>query len=303
MAIFKEEIIDEFVKIPNETIQDPDMTAEAKGVLVLLLSMPSGWAVHRSWLIQQFKGCKKDKMTRILKELVEKGYMKKRIQRLDNGRVNGCDWSVYPRPKKDTAQPEAEKPEAVKPDAGKAVSIKKQYYKETYNINTMSDSNDSNGMCSKPSFQNEELIIEGFNIFWVSGMRKDGKKKALSIFTKLCKKGKLNPIEFGNTLSNDVILRLHNKQFGFDNTLPASYLNGERWNDEHKANTEYSTYDNKLSASERITQANNQRYVQQGGSGLGLAEDGRHISRSLDTRAGEGTIERMDTVTIESWDD
>lgn len=72
-----------------------------------------------------------------------------------------------------------------------------------------------------------------FEMFWESGMRKVNKKKARSIFRRVIK-GHPNPTLFTEQLIFDVRDRLLNKQFGFTEMHPTTYLNGERWNDELK---------------------------------------------------------------------
>lgn len=97
-----------------------------------------------------------------------------------------------------------------------------------------------------------------FDLFWEAGMRKVNKKKAKSAFLKKFKENKSklkisSPDEpelyFANHLVADIKERLNNKQFGFDNTHPTSYLNGDGWTDEkhddsksaHGAKDEFST--------------------------------------------------------------
>lgn len=72
-------------------------------------------------------------------------------------------------------------------------------------------------------------------IFWIAGMRKEGKKKALSAFKTQFKEwrkvSKGTPDQFSTMLAEDIACRI-GKQFGFDKLHPASYLNGKRWEDE-----------------------------------------------------------------------
>lgn len=74
------------------------------------------------------------------------------------------------------------------------------------------------------------------NIFWDAGLRKDAKVKARSAFkTKYREWKKTNrgtPDSFAVMLAEDIRVRAKAQQMGFDKLLPASYLNGERWNDE-----------------------------------------------------------------------
>jgi len=77
----------------------------------------------------------------------------------------------------------------------------------------------------------EQITIdEAFEIFWLAGMRKLNKKKALTVFKRMAKKAP-DLKEFALRLYSDIQARL-GKQFGFDAMHPTTYLNGERWEDE-----------------------------------------------------------------------
>lgn len=80
---------------------------------------------------------------------------------------------------------------------------------------------------TKPNAQDETA----FETFWDAGMVKTGKKKALSIFTSIVKRDKLDASSFAEKLAEDVRARLQGSQFGFDKLHPTTYLNGERWSD------------------------------------------------------------------------
>ena len=97
MAIYKAKVPSHFAQIPNETAQDSRLSFEARGLLTLMLSMPEDWAIHKEWLIKQSPKCGRDKMTRILKELIEHGYVVKKVIH-ERGQFNGVDWLVYSEP-------------------------------------------------------------------------------------------------------------------------------------------------------------------------------------------------------------
>lgn len=87
----------------------------------------------------------------------------------------------------------------------------------------------------KPSPRHEETDKAFENIFWLAGMRKTGKKNAGSAFrTQFAawrKETHGSPEEFASMLAEDIRQRV-GTQFGFDRMHPATYLNGQRWNDE-----------------------------------------------------------------------
>ena len=66
MAIFKSKLSENYVTLPNATIQDVDLSWEARGLLAFMLSLPSDWAIHKSWLGEQSAACGRDKLNRII---------------------------------------------------------------------------------------------------------------------------------------------------------------------------------------------------------------------------------------------
>lgn len=84
-----------------------------------------------------------------------------------------------------------------------------------------------------------DQIEVSFDKFWLAGMKKVNKKKALSAYKsqfKASKKNldKTNPeMHFAFHLTNDVKKRLELNQLGFAEMHPTTYLNGERWNDDY----------------------------------------------------------------------
>lgn len=86
---------------------------------------------------------------------------------------------------------------------------------------------------ASPEKSAAEKIESAFEIFWNAGMKKINKKAALKSFKTLCKKqSDLEPGYIAEKLQQDVTARLSVNQFGFETLHPATYLNGERWNDE-----------------------------------------------------------------------
>ncbi|EBV6443459.1 replication protein [Salmonella enterica] len=90
-------------------------------------------------------------------------------------------------------------------------------------------------MQEKAPSRHEETDKAFESIFWCAGMRKTGKKNAASAFrTQFAlwrKETHGSPEEFARMLAEDIRCRA-GVQFGFDRLHPATYLNGQRWNDE-----------------------------------------------------------------------
>ncbi|MCZ6110479.1 hypothetical protein O6D92_21915, partial [Cronobacter sakazakii] len=90
-------------------------------------------------------------------------------------------------------------------------------------------------MQEKAPSRHEETDKAFESIFWCAGMRKTGKKNAASAFrTQFMlwrKETHGSPEEFARMLAADIRCRA-GVQFGFDRLHPATYLNGQRWNDD-----------------------------------------------------------------------
>ncbi|ECD9611561.1 replication protein [Salmonella enterica subsp. salamae] len=108
--------------------------------------------------------------------------------------------------------------------------------KEIQDKNTMSESIRTES--EKSSSRHEETDKAFEEIFWCAGMRKTGKKNASSAFrTQFAlwrKESRGTPEQFACMLADDIRKRA-GIQFGFDKLHPATYLNGQRWNDEKPA--------------------------------------------------------------------
>ena len=93
--------------IVSHALIDSEISAESLGVAVYVLSRPDDWVIRPSQLCTKFN-CGKDRMTRILKEIVSLGYATKETIRSEGGTFEGCDW-VF------SESPYPEKPATVKP--------------------------------------------------------------------------------------------------------------------------------------------------------------------------------------------
>lgn len=97
MAIYKANIDNNYTVVPNETAQNENLSFEARGVLVLLLSLPSDWSINKAWLIKQ-SGAGRDKVQNIINELIKHGYMSKAQPKNQKGQFTRNDYFVYPTP-------------------------------------------------------------------------------------------------------------------------------------------------------------------------------------------------------------
>lgn len=87
----------------------------------------------------------------------------------------------------------------------------------------------------------DSAFNEMFETFWSAGMRKAGKKAARKSFERVIGSVVSDKWGFVDYLVKDIKTRIANNQMGFSELHPATYLNGERWRDEHKVSVQTQT--------------------------------------------------------------
>jgi len=106
----------------HRVIEDPELSWEALGLLVYLLSRPDDWVINVRHLSRLGRGASRDKIYRILRELSGAGYAHERVIRQDDGRFASREWLITDEPSDcpDTAQPDSVGPDEDAPDRGDA---------------------------------------------------------------------------------------------------------------------------------------------------------------------------------------
>lgn len=74
MGVLKNLFKESYVPIPNELAQNKNLSPEAKGLLIELLSRPKDWKITKFQLMKDNKIGER-KLTRIFKELRREGYI------------------------------------------------------------------------------------------------------------------------------------------------------------------------------------------------------------------------------------
>lgn len=130
MSILRRVHTRNFTVITNEVVNDTELSAEALGVLVYLLGRPHDWIVQQTQLSDRFQ-CGRDRMLRIIKELIVIGYIRRVTERNQHdGTFGKVEYVVVdakadplpdvaeastvasvPQPEKPTAVPENPQPE------------------------------------------------------------------------------------------------------------------------------------------------------------------------------------------------
>lgn len=99
MSIIKRKKTSNFTAVANAPFQRRDMSVEAKGMLIYLLTLPGDWQLNMSDLETRHEGCKKDKTRRIMRELMDFGYVTREWkQDPDTGLMQGWEYLVDDEP-------------------------------------------------------------------------------------------------------------------------------------------------------------------------------------------------------------
>lgn len=101
---------DRFTVIPNALLQDTSLSFRARGLLVMMLSMPDDWQTYQTWLEEQGREGK-EAVRATVKELEAAGYLH-REQNREKGRLCGQIWHW------------SDSPSAGKPASGNPASTK-----------------------------------------------------------------------------------------------------------------------------------------------------------------------------------
>ena len=83
-----------FTVIFNEVAQHDSLSMEARGLLLLMHSMPKDWKFNQVWLQNNCPNCGREKLKRMLKELEEHGYLV-RTPKKNGHMMAGHDWKIY----------------------------------------------------------------------------------------------------------------------------------------------------------------------------------------------------------------
>lgn len=156
-----------FTTVLNSVVEDKDLNAEALGVLVYLVGKPDGWRVMPTQLKNRF-GCGRDRIYRIISDLIEAGYMQREQGRSDDGSFEGGNYLVSDEKMRLTENKEAEVSDL--PLTENKTLEKKQSKKET--LNSHSAKPKKLGVNDKIEYSEE---FE--NSVWKPYPRGDGSKK------------------------------------------------------------------------------------------------------------------------------
>lgn len=195
-----------FTIMLNEAFKRKDLSARAKGILAYILTLPDNWQLYKNELYNNFTEGKYA-LDSAFSELEEKGYIHKEKSRNKEGLFTGWDYTVYESPPTTQFTEVGENRQSENPKS----------------VNQPLLSTDSSLSTDKTKY------ISRFNVFWEAYPRKEGKKNAEKVFSKLKPNEELLKVMLS-------ALEVHKQQKGWQDKQfiphPATWLNQERWNDE-----------------------------------------------------------------------
>lgn len=129
-----------FVVLYRSAAQDARLSLEARGLLVMMASLPDNWSYSETGLASK-AGCGRQKVNRILRELIDAGYLLREQRHGEHGKFASCTYVLqeeapYGKTKKEPLyeKPSTAQPSTVKPSTGnQALNNKEEKNKE---INT-----------------------------------------------------------------------------------------------------------------------------------------------------------------------
>lgn len=207
--------------IGNRCLQDETLSAESLGVLCYLLGKPNDWQVMMADLMRRF-GCGRDKMQRIIRELIEVGYVH-REQAREAGAFGSTRYVVYsdpdsPQPENPVTAPQPEKPATAKPAPGNPPLLNTESNKELI-----------------VSSQAREKPDDGWpddflDQFWTAfpPYRREGKRK---VGEKLARLRRDRVVPWTELIG--AVRRFAATNPGEFAPAPMVWLNGERWDREY----------------------------------------------------------------------
>lgn len=124
-----------FVVLYRSAAQDARLSLEARGLLVMMASLPDNWSYSETGLASK-AGCGRQKVNRILRELIDAGYLLREQRHGEHGKFSSCTYVLQEEAPAGKAKkaPLYEKPSTAQPSTGnQALNNKEEKNKE---INT-----------------------------------------------------------------------------------------------------------------------------------------------------------------------
>jgi hypothetical protein len=96
MNLLNKAIKDHFTIVYNSVAQDQNLTIEAKGLYLFMASQPTDWVFHKDWIRKNHPKLGRDKLNKVMNDLIENGYLTEEETRTDDGKFSGKNWVINP---------------------------------------------------------------------------------------------------------------------------------------------------------------------------------------------------------------
>ena len=118
MAIYRIHKEDNYVIVDKAFLLNEKISLKAKGLLALLLSYPDNWQFYEAEIVQHAAD-KANSLSSGLKELIENGYIVRKLGKDETGKFKGYEYHIYEKPI--TEKPIMENPITEKPITEKPI--------------------------------------------------------------------------------------------------------------------------------------------------------------------------------------
>lgn len=215
-----------FTVLPNRTLRDNRMSLKTRAILAIMVSMPEDWDYTVSGLAAVC-GVGKDAVRTSLREMEIFGYLTRAQLHNEAGHFSRNEYIVTDEPTVKNDTPLSDSPSTVEPLTENPTQQNKDY------TNTPYSPPEGDGKASARKRSKREPDWAMFERFWGAYPRKQNKERARRAWKKINPDPELCRI-MAAALERDKLSEQWQKDGGSYIPHPSSWLNGRRWQDEHK---------------------------------------------------------------------
>jgi len=177
MNTFRNTLKSNYTMLPNEVLENPNLSWKAKGIFGLLASKPDDWDFYMEQ-ISNYASDKQGALKSGIKELEQAGYLVRKIKHAEGNKFAGMEWVL-------TVPDSAFSRQAENPSDGNSVSRKTIRHTNTNNTNTDNSNTDSTNFSLR---QKTIWFIDFWNRLYDTEVRFTDKKEKqvanrLQVFT------------------------------------------------------------------------------------------------------------------------
>ena len=248
--VHREEHNEGYTIVDNAVLKNVNLSWEARGFFVFLLSLPDNWEFSIRGLVAM-TGSSESVIRRLLKELQIEGYIALKKHTDKNGRITKWTWDIF-----ETANHLCKKPQVVKTTSGEnhkwcePHEVKPLDGSTTCGENdTIQNTNNNKVLNIQSTKTTKESVVSEielmFDQFWAIYPKKVDKKGSLRAFKNIKKLKEVFPeiLKAVEIQKRSVQWQKENGQF-IPN--PTTYIHQERWNTVNEADAVQNIQDQML---------------------------------------------------------